>query len=107
MTGTNVDVAALAKLARIEITQAEMKTLEGEIPEILEFVETIQNISTLKDADAPGLRNVMRADEHPHEAGKFTETLLRAAPARQGDRVAVQQVISRKSAQGGSASGRK
>ena len=42
------------------------------------------------------LRNIMRADENPHESGKYTEKLLKAAPARDGDRVAVKQVISRK-----------
>ncbi len=94
---SRVDVTALAKLARIEISQEEVAKLESEIPEILAFVETIQNVSTLKEADVPGLRNVLRADENPHEVGKYTEVLLKAAPARQGNRIAVKQVISRKS----------
>ncbi len=91
-----VDVAALAKLARIEITEAEIAKLEAEIPEILAFVETIQKANVGKEASAPTLRNVVRADENPHESGIYTERLLAAAPARTGNRIAVKQVISRK-----------
>ena len=117
-----VDVAVLAKLARLEVSEEELKKLEKEIPDILHFVEQIQAASAVgrtesasgETKSAPGsgeakkgLRNVMRADENPIESGKFTEKLLEAAPAREGDRIAVKQVISRKSTQGGSASGRK
>jgi len=91
-----VDISALAKLARLEVSDEEMRKLEKEIPAILEFVETIQKANTGKEANAPSLRNVMRADENPHESGKYTEKLLEAAPARDGDRIAVKQVISRK-----------
>lgn len=96
MSKVNVDVAALAKLARIEMSEAELAQLEGEVPEILSFVETIQLVETGKEADAPGLRNVMRDDANPHAVGQYTEVLLDAAPARKGDYVAVKQVISRK-----------
>ncbi len=91
-----VDIAALARLARLEVSEAEMAKLEKEIPEILHFVETIQKAHTGKEAVAPALRNVMRADENPIESGTYTEKLLAAAPAREGDRIAVKQVISRK-----------
>ncbi len=92
-----VDITALAKLARLEVSDAELKKLEKEIPDILHFVETIQTASA-KGSSEPkkGLRNVMRADENPIESGKYTDKLLDAAPAREGDRVAVKQVISRK-----------
>ena len=90
-----VDVGALAKLARLEVSEGELKKLETEIPAILHFVETIQSASAGTEAASPALRNVMRADENPIESGKYTKTLLDAAPAREGDRVAVKQVISR------------
>lgn len=91
-----VNVAALAKLARLEVSAEELAKLEKEIPAILAFVETIQKAATGKETGSPALRNVMRADENPIESGKYTETLLKAAPAREGDRIAVKQVISRK-----------
>ncbi len=102
-----IDIRALAQLARLEVSDEEVVNLEREIPSILELVETIQKADVSGVSDAVGLHNVMRVDENPHESGAYTEVLLSAAPAREGDRVAVKQVISRKSAQGGSASGRK
>jgi|SRR3989338_1464928 len=93
-----VDIAALAKLARLEVSDEEMGKLEKEIPAILEFVETIQKAhgSTSSPQASSGLKNVMRADDESHESGKYTEKLLEAAPARDGNRIAVKQVISRK-----------
>ena len=98
-----VNVAALARLARLEVSPEELAKLEKEIPAILEFVEQIQKASagvehgsTGSPQASAGLHNVMRADEHPHESGKYTEKLLEAAPSREGDRIAVKQVISRK-----------
>ncbi len=92
-----VDIAALAKLARLEVSPEELSKLEKEIPEILAFVDTIQKANAdAHPSTGSELRNVMRADENPHESGAYTEVLLSAAPAREGDRVAVKQVISRK-----------
>jgi aspartyl-tRNA(Asn)/glutamyl-tRNA(Gln) amidotransferase subunit C len=96
MTGISVDVAALAKLARLEVSDEELARLEKEIPDILKFVETIQKADVSGVTEAKSLRNVMRVDENPIESGKHTEALLKAAPAREGNRVAVKQVISRK-----------
>ena len=38
MTKPDVDVIALAKLARLEVTEAELAKLQEEIPGILTFV---------------------------------------------------------------------
>ncbi len=91
-----VDIAALAKLARLEVSDEELRRLKKEISAILAFVETIQKAKTGKEASTPALRNVMRPDENPHESGKYTKALLDAAPAVEKNRVVVKQVISRK-----------
>lgn len=93
-----VDIAALATLARLEVSKEELAKLETELPAILAFVEQIQQAQAGDEAKAPVLRNVMRADEQAIETGSYTETLLSAAPSREGDRVAVKQVISRRKA---------
>ena len=90
-----VNVRALAQLARLEVSDEELAKLGKEIPDILKFVETIQNVSVETEISSPELRNVMRADENPHEGGMYTEALLKAAPARVGNRIAVKQVIKR------------
>ena len=91
-----VDIRALAKLARLEVSDAEVEKLEREIPSILSFVESIQKAPASREVAPEHLKNVMRADENPHESGKYTEALLKAAPVREGNRIAVKQVISRK-----------
>jgi len=93
---TDVDITALAKLARLEVSDEEVAKLKTEIPGILAFVETIQNANTGVETKSPELRNVMRADENPHESGEYTERLLKAAPAQKDNRVLVKQVVSRK-----------
>jgi aspartyl/glutamyl-tRNA(Asn/Gln) amidotransferase C subunit len=98
-----IDVAALAKLARLEVSEDEISSLERELPGILAFVETIRKAPIAEEAATANHRNVYRADENPHEGGAYTEDLLNAAPAREGDRIVVKQVITRKSPHGGSA----
>lgn len=94
--GANADVRALAKLARVDLTDAEVTKLEAELPAIIGFVDQIQKVSAeLPKAVTPKHHNVMRVDANPHETGAYTETLLSAAPNRVGNQVAVKQVVSR------------
>ena len=93
---STIDIKALAKLARLDTSEEELAQLETELPSVLQFVDTIQKADVSTDVVAPELRNVVRADENPHESGVYTEALLSAAPAREGDRIAVRQVISKK-----------
>ena len=93
-----VDVRALAALARMEVGEAELEKLEQELPAILAFVETIQAASAGSSGEpkkASTLRNVMREDDEPHESGIYTEKLLAQAPATKDGRLVVKQVISR------------
>jgi aspartyl/glutamyl-tRNA(Asn/Gln) amidotransferase C subunit len=91
-----VDVAALAKLARLEVSAEEIKRLETEIPEILGFVEVINMVSANATHESPEHRNIMRNDENPHESGLYTEDVLASAPATKDNQVVVKQVLSRK-----------
>lgn len=96
MTNPNVDVAALAKLARLEVSAEELAKLQGELPGILAFVQSIQEVSHDAPTETPMLRNVMREDAAPHESGLYTTELLDAAPAHKGGQIVVMQVVSRK-----------
>lgn len=92
----NVDIAALAKLARIELSEEERTKLQAEFPALLGFVEAIAKADISGVQESKALRNVMRADSGAHESGAHTEALLSQAPRREGDRIAVKQVVSRK-----------
>jgi len=96
MAAVNVDIKALANLARLEVSDAELAKLEKEIPDILKFVDAIQKVASDAVPQAPQLRNVMRADKNPHEPGLYTERLIQAAPASKDNRVVVKQVVTRK-----------
>lgn len=90
-----MDVRALAKLARLDVSDEELAKLERQIPDILAFVETIQKVSGDASTVSQPLRNVMRDDEKAHESGLHTRELLDAAPAQKDDQVVVKQVIKR------------
>ena len=96
MNSPEINVRALAALARIEMPEDELKKLEKELPEILAFVETIQGADVSEIERNPALRNVMREDGEPHESGIYTEKILAQAPAQKDERLVVKQVISRK-----------
>lgn len=96
MADLNIDVQALANLARIEMPEEELKKLEAELPAILDFVNLIQGADASDLNRAPELRNVMREDAGAHESGIYTEKILAQAPASKNDRVVVNQVVSRK-----------
>jgi aspartyl/glutamyl-tRNA(Asn/Gln) amidotransferase C subunit len=91
----SVDIAALAKLARLELSAEEMEKLGSEFPALLEFVDTIAKADITGVKESKVLRNIMREDTQPHESGIHTEALLSQAPRRAGDRIAVKQVVSR------------
>lgn len=93
---TQVDVKALAQLARLDVGDAELARLEKEIPAIVGFVEQIQKVSSTAAAESPEHHNVMRDDVGAHESGLYTDELLAAAPSQRDGRVVVKQVISKK-----------
>ncbi len=92
---TEVNVVALAKLARLAVSPEELEKLRAQIPAILDFVETIQKVKT-KEEGADGGNGVMREDTNAHEGGIYSEDLLRAVPKSSKGYVVVKQVISRK-----------
>jgi aspartyl/glutamyl-tRNA(Asn/Gln) amidotransferase C subunit len=92
----HVDISSLAQLARLSISAEEAAQLEKEIPAILSFVDTITTVVADVGEPKPGVvKNVMRDDVVAHESGVHTETLLAAAPERQGNYVKVKQVITK------------
>ena len=94
------EIKKLAELARLEVSDDELVSLGQDVSNILTFVETIQKAEVGAKAKSPEHRNVMRADENPHEGGAHTEKLLGAAPVREGNRIAVKRVLSRHKASG-------
>jgi aspartyl-tRNA(Asn)/glutamyl-tRNA(Gln) amidotransferase subunit C len=95
MKKVNVDIKALAKLARLDVTDEEVAQFENEIPEILSFVDAIQKAGGEPGKQENKHRNILREDKDPHESGMHTEVLLDAAPEVEKQRIKVRRVIKR------------
>ncbi len=90
-----IEIDKLAALARIQLSVEEKKKLQKDIGAILEYVKQVQNISPARGGidNKGGINNVFREDVSPHESGIFTETLLAAAPAREGQYIKVKKIL--------------
>ena len=91
---TDVDIAKLAQLARIAISEAEQKELEREIPAILRFVEQIAEAGGEVSKEFGDHYNVLREDGEPHAPGTHTAEMLDAMPNEKNGYLRVRKIIS-------------
>jgi len=88
------DIEHLAGLARIAVSDDEKEILQHDLEEILAYVSQVKEEGyNIGKHEVGELYNVMRADGVPHESGIFTEGLLSAAHAREGNRVFVKKIL--------------
>jgi aspartyl-tRNA(Asn)/glutamyl-tRNA(Gln) amidotransferase subunit C len=91
---SRADVARLASLARIELTDAELDHLA---PQLAVILESVAKVSEVADADVPPtshavpLSNVYRADEL--RPGLTPEEALAGAPEVEEQRFAVPRIL--------------
>ncbi|OUZ11333.1 asparaginyl/glutamyl-tRNA amidotransferase subunit C [Aeromicrobium sp. PE09-221] len=88
------DVAHLASLARIDLSEDELDRLGAELPAILEHVKVVQQVA---GDDVPAMShpipvtNVLRADEV--RTGLTPEQALSGAPDAEEQRFSVPQIL--------------
>lgn len=92
---TRDDILKLAHLARLDLTEEEIAEYQGELSEILQYVEQLQGVSI--DGLEPtnqvtGLTNVMREDE-VHDYGYEAADLQKNLPATQDNQIKVKRMI--------------
>ena len=92
---TKEEVKKLAALARISIPDGELVKFTSEFDAILAYVGQLESLEVAQSSakEKLPLRNVMRADDTPHEGGAYTEKLAAQFPAREGDALSVKQII--------------
>jgi len=86
----------LARLARLELTDDEVETFRGQLSEILQYVEQLQqaDVGSLAPTNqVTGLTNVMR-DDAVREYGYTADDLLKQLPAREGRQIKVKRMIA-------------
>jgi aspartyl-tRNA(Asn)/glutamyl-tRNA(Gln) amidotransferase subunit C len=89
------EVKKLASLARLHVEDEEVEKFAKEFEAILAYVGKIEKLSVSGKTDTyPAVRNVMREDGTPHDAGTFTESLTAQFPERDGNYLKVKQIIS-------------
>ena len=100
MVMTLSDIKKLADLARIEMTDSEMKGLARDFDSILSYIKQIQEVSKLgknallhENPDNYLLRNVMREDVATNEAGLFKDSILANAPDTKDGYLRVKQIL--------------
>ena len=87
-------VARIARLARIDVPQAELAPLAGELSHILGWIEQLGEVDTADVApmtSVVAMRLAWREDEVTD--GDKVEAILANAPARQGDYFVVPRVV--------------
>ena len=88
------DLEHLSKLARINLSDEELETLEPQLVAILDYVARIGEVAT-PDVEPMShvfkLENVMRADEVT--PGLSPEEALSGAPEQRGGRFAVPRIL--------------
>lgn len=88
------EVRHVARLARLELSEDEISTLQGELSALLDHVDRVRRLET---ADVPPtahplpLENVLRPDEARPCLDR--EEVLAAAPAVESDRFLVPSIL--------------
>jgi aspartyl-tRNA(Asn)/glutamyl-tRNA(Gln) amidotransferase subunit C len=92
-------VRKVAKLARLDLTEAEIEEFTGQLGAILEYVEKMNELDTAAVeplAHCLPIHNVFRADEVRESLG--TEQTLASAPQRDGPFFKVPKILEDSSA---------
>lgn len=94
---TKEEIQHLAKLARIELTNAEIEKFTTEMSAILEYVSAVTDIVGDDALTAPQVGakyNVFRKDEVTNEADEYTVALLAEMPQTQGRYMVVKKILN-------------
>lgn len=89
------DIEKLAELARIKIDDSEKKELAKEMGSILTYIDQIKDATVDMDHTPKlgAVHNVFREDTVVTTSLEDRETLLKEAPDREGDFIAVKKII--------------
>ena len=94
MALTREEVGRLARLARIQLTDAELDLLAPQLDQILEHVARVQEVATpqvVPTSHALPLENVFREDQV--EPSLTLEQVLANAPSVEDDRFRVPRIL--------------
>lgn len=91
------EIAHLAQLARIKMTDEEMNKIAKDFEGILKYVEHVNEVTGdagEQKIESALAQNVMREDEITDQPGDYTDRILAAAPESQDDFVKVKKILN-------------
>ena len=89
-----IDVAYVANLARLYLTEQEEKMFQKQLNDIVKYVAEIEQVDVdgvEPTAHAHGVQNVFRRDEE--KKGLDRESVLNNAPANDGEQFLVPKIM--------------
>ena len=92
---TRDDILKLARLARLDLSEAEISEYSSELSEILQYVEMLQQVDVSGLAptnQVTGLTNVTRSDEIV-DYGYQVSDLLKNVPSVENDHIKVKRML--------------
>ena len=94
---TKEEVQHVAKLARIELSEAEIETFTTEMSAILEYVSEVKDIVAAGDQKEPVvglLHNIFRKDAVTNEPDQYTKDILSEMPKTEGRFMVVKKILN-------------
>lgn len=95
---TTEEILHLGRLSRIALTETEVTAFGSSLDAILAYVSvvnTVANDDAAPSAPIMGARfNVLRPDVVTHAPASFTNVLLTAMPARDGQFMSVKKILN-------------
>jgi aspartyl-tRNA(Asn)/glutamyl-tRNA(Gln) amidotransferase subunit C len=98
---TDQEIKHIAKLARIELSEAEEQKLKKDLTSVLGYIDKLSEVDTSSVEplyQVTGLTNAFRPDEHRKDfemSEKLNELLIGQAPSKQGRFVKVKSVLKK------------
>jgi len=90
------EIQHIAKLARLELSDAELEKYGGQLSAILNYIDQLKEVDTAgvePTAQVTGLENVLREDVIRDWDGKEIEEALADSPEREDRFIKVKRVI--------------
>jgi aspartyl-tRNA(Asn)/glutamyl-tRNA(Gln) amidotransferase subunit C len=89
------ELEKLAELSRIKLTDDDKESLVKEFDSILGYVDQLKKVEVSMDAEGRvgAVKNIMRADEVVSTSAEDRERLLKEAPQRVKDFIAVKKIL--------------
>lgn len=91
------DIQHIANLARLELTDKELKTYGDQLSDVLSYIDQLKEVDTKgvePTAQVTGLKDVFREDEIKQWDEKEREAALNQAPEMEDRQIKVKRILT-------------